>query len=273
MTLHARSALSIYGVCGYVFGYMFRMDRSLVCSSWGLAAHFFVVRVSCGNLAPQQMIRYLLDAGALATAADRNGTRACDLVTWTVVLHPVLMVPLQTRAVQLQQANRALRELTLALLSLVRNLCEQMQHVDLRARDTLAHVRATVAFREYMELQVAQTQLATQRLDDDLRNEKPKIAWLQQEIHRVQSQRYSVQVDVDECRARTVETLCERDQVLAAHATQQQRLQTTARKFIVKCEVIAMARRFASNETLQTQSMRSFLTMCSKPGVCLCMLC
>lgn len=216
------------------------------------------------------MIRYLLDAGALVTVADRKGVRACDLVTWTAVLHPALMVPLQTHAMQLQQANHALQEHTLALLSLACNLREQMQQVDLRAQDTLAHVHATVAFREHMQLQIAQAQLTTQRLDDDLRNEKPKIAWLQQETHRMQSQRNSAQVDVDECRARMAETLCERDQVLAVHATQQQQLQTTAHKFAVKCEVIAMTRRFASNEMLQTQSMRSFLTMCSKPGVCLC---
>lgn len=226
-----------------------------------------ILRESC---ATQQVIRRLLDAGALATAADRRGVRACDLATWTAVLHPALMAPLQTRVVQLQQANRKLREHTLTLLSLARNLRVQTQQVDLRAQDTLAHVRAAVAFREHMQLQVVQAQVTTQCLCDDLRSEEPTIARLQQEIHRVQSRCDSAQVDVDECRARTAQTLCERDQVLAVHEVQQQRLQITAHKFTVKCEVIAMARRFADNEALQAQTLRSLRTMCSKPGVCVC---
>ncbi|GAB9470726.1 hypothetical protein Gpo141_00007964 [Globisporangium polare] len=213
-----------------------------------------------------QVIRRLLDAGALVTAADRRGVRACDLATWTAVLHPALMAPLQTRVVQLQQANRKLREHTLTLLSLARNLRVQTQQVDLRAQDTLAHVRAAVAFREHMQLQVVQAQVTTQCLCDDLRSEEPTIARLQQEIHRVQSRCDSAQVDVDECRARTAQTLCERDQVLAVHEVQQQRLQITAHKFTVKCEVIAMARRFADNEALQAQTLRSLRTMCSKPA-------
>lgn len=213
------------------------------------------------------MIRSLFDAGALATSTDRKGVRACDLVTWTAVLHPALMVPLQSRTVQLQQANRAQQEHTQVLLSLAHNLREQVQQVDLRAQDTLAHVRAAVAFREHMQLQIVQAQLATQRMQDDLRAEKPKSAWLQQEMRRVQSQRNNAQVDVDQCHLRTHKTLCERDQVLAAHATQLQRLEATASSFAVKCEVIALARRCASNEVLQVKALHSLLTMCSKPGM------
>lgn len=212
-------------------------------------------------------MRRLLDAGACPTIADRKGVRPCDLGTWTSVLHAALMAPLQDRTVQLQQANAALARRTHELLARTRNVRDAIERVDARAQDMLAHAHAAAACRAHMELQIQHAQLAVDRLALDTRAETPKAARLHHDLRQLHLQRDGAQHDVDQSRADAAEALQARERVLEVHASQRVRLQAAADESAVRCEVIALARRFRANESLQAQTMQSLLALCRRsPG-------
>ncbi|KAF1334802.1 hypothetical protein FI667_g1634, partial [Globisporangium splendens] len=213
-----------------------------------------------------RIIRSLLDAGALVTLPDRKGLRACDAATWTEVLQPALMQPLQ-QVVQLQQTNLRLEEHTHLLISLAQSLRHRREHVQSRTNVLQTDVDVSTAFRKDVLRQVEGTKDIVQRLDDDKIAATARLARTRRDILGLQSQRDGAQHDVDVCNAETGRIVDTRDRLVQqTHAHQCARLDALATRFVLKCEVVRMAMRFEKNESLQAQSLRSLLQMCRKPA-------
>ncbi|KAL3665517.1 hypothetical protein V7S43_009552 [Phytophthora oleae] len=224
------------------------------CFIWRLRATTLYVYFSC-----------LITYGADVTVADKKGVRPMDLMTWTSVVHPTMMVPLQDKILHLQQRNELQRERTSALNETTASIKCNEQNLLAQAKEIQEDVAAARAFRAEVNEQIRRSQVVNHELATSTEAEEKKLQWIQREVARLHTQNGTADVEV----AHLIE---ETERVAAASAVlrekyqlQQQGRHSVAAQRAVRCEMIGMLRQFPSNEALQTRALRALHVVCKKP--------
>ncbi|KAG3136033.1 hypothetical protein PI124_g18890 [Phytophthora idaei] len=214
-----------------------------------------------------RFVHALLSAGADVAIPDKKGVRPMDLMTWTAVIHPTVMVPLQDNILHLQQWNERQHGQTSALNEMTASLQTDERKLLLRANETQEDAAAACAFRAEVDEQIRRAQVTDCELSTSIEAEEVKIQWICGEVARLHTQNGTADLEVARINEDT-----ERFTAAAASLREKLELQQRGRDNVaahraVKCEMISMLRQFPGNKLLQTRALRALLVMCKKPTV------
>ncbi|RAW25204.1 hypothetical protein PC110_g18370 [Phytophthora cactorum] len=214
-----------------------------------------------------RFVHALLSADADVAIPDKKGVRPMDLMTWTAVIHPTVMVPLQDNILHLQQWNERQHGQTSALNEMTASLQTDERKLLLRANETQEDAAAARAFRAEVDEQIRRAQVTDCELSTSIEAEEVKIQWIRGEVARLHTQNGTADLELARINEDT-----ERFTAAAASLREKLELQQRGRDNVaahraVKCEMISMLRQFPGNKLLQTRALRALLVMCKKPTV------
>ncbi|ETP54706.1 hypothetical protein F442_00655 [Phytophthora nicotianae P10297] len=209
----------------------------------------------------------LLSAGADVSIPDKKGVRPMDLMTWTAVIHPTVMVPLQDNILHTQQQNERQREQTSALNEVIASLKCDEQNLLSRSHEIQADVAATRAFRVEVEEQIRRAEVTDRELITSIDAEEVKIQWIRGEVARLHTQNGTADLEVARINDETERFTAATASLRGKFELQQQGRDNVAAQRAIKCEMVGMLRRFPGNEMLQTRALRALFVMCKKPTV------
>ncbi|GMF19588.1 unnamed protein product [Phytophthora fragariaefolia] len=215
----------------------------------------------------EQIVRALLAAGADVTVADKKGVRPMDLMTWTAVVHPTIMVPLQDDILHLQQRNELQHRCTIALSDTIASLQRDEQNLIARAQELQEDVAATRAFRAGVDEQIRRAKDMDRELATQIEAEEVKLQWIRGEVARLHTQNGSADMEVARINEETQRLTASSAALREKHERQKQGRNNVVAQRSIKCEAIGMLRQFAGNEALQARALRALLSMCKKPHV------
>ncbi|KAH7463905.1 uncharacterized protein KRP23_13097 [Phytophthora ramorum] len=214
-----------------------------------------------------RFVRALLTAGADVTVADKKGVRPMDLMTWTAVVHPTVMVPLQDNILHLQQRNELQRQRTQTLNETTTSLELDEQNLVARALEIQDDVAAARAFRAEVDEQIRRAQGTDREIAACIEAEDVKLQWIRGEVERLHSQNGTADLEVARINEKTQQLSTASAALRQKYESQQRGRDSVAAKRAVKCEMIGVLRQFPGNEALQTRALRALLVMCKKPIV------
>ncbi|KAG1689241.1 hypothetical protein DVH05_002733 [Phytophthora capsici] len=189
-----------------------------------------------------------------------------DLMTWTSVVHPTMMVPLQDKILHLQQRNELQRKRTSALNETTASLKVDEQNLLDRIQETQQDVAAARAFRAEVNEQIRRSQVVNYELATSIEAEEKKIQLIQGEVARLHMQNDTADLDVAHINEETERVAAASAGLQDKYQFQQQGRQSVAAQRAVRCEMIGMLRQFPSNEALQTRALRALHVVCKKPA-------
>ncbi|POM73531.1 Hypothetical protein PHPALM_9614 [Phytophthora palmivora] len=211
------------------------------------------------NATIQRFIYELLSAGADVTVADKKGVKPMDLMSWTSVVHPTMMVPLQDSILHLQHRNElrqahtsALNQTTDLLLFDERNLLAHTHEIE-------KDVAAAQAFRAEVGEQIRRAQVTDRELTTSIEAEEVKLQWIRGEVARLHTQNGTADQEVAQINEETEQLVAATTTLRAKHDIQRQGRHNVAAQRAVKCEMIGMLRQFPGNEALQTRALRALM--------------
>ncbi|KAE8993522.1 hypothetical protein PF005_g24466 [Phytophthora fragariae] len=206
----------------------------------------------------------------LHLALDSNnlkGVRPMDLMTWTAIVHPTIMVPLQDDVLHLQQRNELQRQHTRALHETTASMERDEQNLIARAQEIQDDVAAARAFRTGVEEQIRRAQDMEREFTTQIEAEEVKLQWIRGEVARLHTQNGSADMEVARINDETQRLFAAGAALRLKHELQEQGRSNVAAQRAIKCEAIGMLRQFPGNEALQIRALRALLVMCKKSSV------
>ncbi|KAG3214240.1 hypothetical protein PC129_g14847 [Phytophthora cactorum] len=209
-----------------------------------------------------RFVHALLSADADVAIPDKKGVRPMDLMTWTAVIHPTVMVPLQDNILHLQQWNERQHGQTSALNEMTASLQTDERKLLLRANETQEDAAAARAFRAEVDEQIRRAQVTDCELSTSIEAEEVKIQWIRGEVARLHTQNGTADLELARINEDT-----ERFTAAAASLREKLELQQRGRDNVaahraVKCEMISMLRQFPERASRSS-------TTTSSPSKCL----
>jgi hypothetical protein len=189
-----------------------------------------------------------------------------DLMTWTAVVHPAAMVPLQDSVLHLQQRNELQRERTSALNDSTAAMRRDEHNLLAQVQELEEDVAATRAFRTEVEEQIRRAQVTERELTASIDAEDVKLQWIRGEVARLHTQNGTSDAEVARINEDTEQLAGISAALREKNDLQEQGRRNVAAQRAIKCEMVGMLRQFPGNEALQTQALRAFLAMCRKPN-------
>ncbi|OWY99079.1 hypothetical protein PHMEG_00029989 [Phytophthora megakarya] len=208
-----------------------------------------------------RFIYELLSAGADVTVADKKGVKPMDIMTWTAVVHPTIMAPLQDNILHLQQQNELRRECTSALDKITNSLQCDEQSLLTKAGETKDDVSAAQTFRAEIDEQIRRAEVTDRELTTCIEAEEVKLQWIREEVARLHTQNGTADQEVAEINEETEKLVAASAALRTQHDIQTQGRDKVAAQCAIKCEMIGMLRQFPGNEALQTRALRALLIM------------
>ncbi|GMF32564.1 unnamed protein product [Phytophthora lilii] len=186
-------------------------------------------------------------------------------MTWTAVVHPTIMVPLQDSILHLQQRNEIQRERTHNLNKVTALMQQDEQNLLVQAHETREHVTAGRAFRTEVEAQICRAQHLDRELATQIEAEEVKLQWIRGEVDRLHTQNGSADLEVAQINKETDQLVAATAELRVHHERQEVGRDNVAAQRAIKCEMVGMLRQFPRNEVLQARALRALLVMCKKP--------
>ncbi|KAG2995263.1 hypothetical protein PC118_g3088 [Phytophthora cactorum] len=207
-----------------------------------------------------RFVHALLSADADVAIPDKKGVRPMDLMTWTAVIHPTVMVPLQDNILHLQQWNERQHGQTSALNEMTASLQTDERKLLLRANETQEDAAAARAFRAEVDEQIRRAQVTDCELSTSIEAEEVKIQWIRGEVARLHTQNGTADLELARINEDT-----ERFTAAAASLREKLELQQRGRDNVaahraVKCEMISMLRQFPERASRNSQDMQKWRT-------------
>ncbi|KAE9020502.1 hypothetical protein PR001_g13587 [Phytophthora rubi] len=190
-----------------------------------------------------------------------------DLMTWTAIVHPTIMVPLQDDVLHLQQRNELQRQHTRALHETTASMERDEQNLIARAQEIQDDVAAARAFRTGVEEQIRRAQDMDREFTTQIEAEEVKLQWIRGEVARLHTQNGSADMEVARINDETQRLFAAGAALRLKHERQEQGRSNVAAQRAIKCEAIGMLRQFPGNEALQIRALRALLVMCKKSSV------
>ncbi|KAE9092825.1 hypothetical protein PF007_g18336 [Phytophthora fragariae] len=203
----------------------------------------------------------------LALDSNNLGVRPMDLMTWTAIVHPTIMVPLQDDVLHLQQRNELQRQHTRALHETTASMERDEQNLIARAQEIQDDVAAARAFRTGVEEQIRRAQDMEREFTTQIEAEEVKLQWIRGEVARLHTQNGSADMEVARINDETQRLFAAGAALRLKHELQEQGRSNVAAQRAIKCEAIGMLRQFPGNEALQIRALRALLVMCKKSSV------
>ncbi|KAE9021514.1 hypothetical protein PR002_g12231 [Phytophthora rubi] len=203
----------------------------------------------------------------LALDSNNLGVRPMDLMTWTAIVHPTIMVPLQDDVLHLQQRNELQRQHTRALHETTASMERDEQNLIARAQEIQDDVAAARAFRTGVEEQIRRAQDMDREFTTQIEAEEVKLQWIRGEVARLHTQNGSADMEVARINDETQRLFAAGAALRLKHERQEQGRSNVAAQRAIKCEAIGMLRQFPGNEALQIRALRALLVMCKKSSV------
>ncbi|KAG6614527.1 mcm10-like protein [Phytophthora cinnamomi] len=185
-----------------------------------------------------RFVHALLAAGADVAVADKKGVRPMDLMTWTAIVHPTIMVPLQDDILHLQQRNALQRQRTSALNETIACMQRDEENLTTKAQEIQDDVAATRAFRTAVEDQILRAQDMDRDLTTQIDAEEVKLQWIRGEVARLHTQNGSADMEVARINNETQRLAAASAALRVKHERQEQGRSNVAAQRAIKCEAI-----------------------------------
>ncbi|POM59400.1 hypothetical protein PHPALM_31876 [Phytophthora palmivora] len=206
-----------------------------------------------------RFIYELLSAGADVAVADKKGVKPMDLMSWTSVVHPTMMVPLQDSILHIQHRNELQQAHTSALNQTTDSLLSDERILIAHTHEIEKDVAAAQAFRAEVGEQIRRAQVTDRELAISIEAEDMKLQWIRGEVARLHTQNGTADQEVAQINEETEQFVAATATLRAKHDIQRQGRHNVAAQRAVKCEMIGMLRQFPGNEALQTRALRALM--------------